>query len=267
MPTQLLDELMANAWRPIVVETYGGWRYRWADGLTRRPNSALALDTDASITSLVDRAEAFYAERGARTMIQVGTVSPPQGLVAHLYDRGYRPTARTLVQKAKAPAVLDRTTPSVPVEVTKMPTDEWFGAYWSVESRRCRTGKDIAVCREFLLNPGFPAAFVAARHGHEVIGVGHIVFERGWAGVQCMATASAHRREGVASAVLHALAEDARRRGVTQMYLAVMTGNDGAKALYERAGFGPAHEYTYFTVQSTLPRRHKRHSAVSPSIQ
>lgn len=97
MQTPLIDELMANAWRPMVVETYGGWRYRWADGVTRRANSALALNSDSSVSDLVDRAEAFYAERGAPAMIQVSTASAPQGLVAHLHARGYRSTARTLV--------------------------------------------------------------------------------------------------------------------------------------------------------------------------
>jgi N-acetylglutamate synthase len=251
--TRLLDELLANAWRPLVVEAFGGWRYRWANGVTRRANSALAINADEALSDLVERAERFYAERGAPTMIQVSTASAPHDLVAHLDARGYRPTARTLVQTATSRLVIDGTTPEVDVELTDGLTDDWLGAYWSVESARGRSRDDMTVCREFLLNPGLPAAFAAAYHGDEVIGVGQIVFERGWGGVQCMATAVAHRRRGVASAVLHALAEEAHRRGVAQMYLAVMAGNDGAEALYERAGFRPAHEYTYFTDQPTLP--------------
>ena len=252
VPTELLDELMANAWRPMVVETYGGWRYRWADSVTRRANSALALNSDTSVSDLVDHAEAFYAERGAPTMIQVSTASAPHGLAAHLHARGYRSTARTLVETATTSVVMDAT-PRASVELTDEPTDEWFKVYWSVESVRGRAGKYAAVCREFLLNAGLPAAFAAARHESEVVGVGQIVFERGWAGVQCMATTAGHRRRGVASTVLNALAAEAHRRDVTQMYLAVMAANDGAKALYERAGFNLAHEYTYLTDHAGLP--------------
>lgn len=237
---------MANAWRPVVVETYGGWRYRWSAGVTRRASSVLAMGAAASVASLVDRAETFYAARGGPTMIQVSAASAPRGLVAELRERGYQPTARTLVRTAGTAAVLDRTGPTVPVEVTEAPTDEWFDAYWSVESTRRGAGDDAAVFRRFLLDPGLPTAFVAARDGHDVIGVGQVVFERGWAGVQCMATPDAHRRRGIASAVLNALAAQARRRNVAQMYLAVMAANAGAKALYERAGFRPAHEYSYF---------------------
>lgn len=262
----MLDELLTNAWRPMVVETLGGWRYRWANGVTRRANSALALDADAALSDLVERAEAFYAERGAPTMIQVSTASAPRDLVALLGARGYRPTARTLVQSATSRLVIDGTTPGVDVELTDAATDDWLDTYWSVESTRgCSRDDDIAVCREFLLNPGLPTAFAAAHHEDEVIGVGQIVFERGWGGVQCMATAVAHRRRGVASAVLHALAEEAHRRGVTQMYLAVMAGNDGAEALYERAGFRPAHEYTYFTDKPAMPRPSHAHVARASS--
>jgi GNAT superfamily N-acetyltransferase len=250
---RLLDELLANAWRPMVVEAFGGWRYRWANGVTRRANSALAVDTDVALSDLVERAEAFYAERGAPTMIQVSTVSAPHDLVPHLHARGYRPTARTLVHMALSRLVIYGTAPGFDVELTDAPTDGWLDAYWSVESNRGRTRDDIAVCQEFLLNPGLPAAFAAAHDGDEVMGVGQIVFERGWGGVQCMATGVAHRRRGVASAVLHALAEEAHRRGVMQMYLAVMAGNDGAEALYERAGFRPAHEYMYLTDRPRLP--------------
>ena len=249
----MLDELMANAWRPMVVETYRGWRYRWAAGVTRRANSALALGSDASASDLVDRAEAFYAERGAPTMIQVSTASAPRELSAHLRARGYWSTARTLVETATSSVVLDRTAPSGAVELTDEVTEEWFDLYWSVESTRRRGDDDIAVCREFLLRPGLPAVFAAARHGHEVIGVGQMVFERGWAGVQCMATAAGHRRRGVAGAVLNALAAEAQRRRCAQLYLAVMADNVGATALYERAGFRPDHEYSYFTDSVPTP--------------
>lgn len=157
--------------------------------------------------------------------------------------------ARTLVLTAATWDVIDGTSPGVDVGLTDAPTKGWFDVYWSVESTRGRSLGDVAVCREFLLNPGLPAAFAAVHQGDEVVGVGQIVFERGWGGVQCMATSVAHRGRGAASAVLYALATEAHRRGVTQLYLAVMADNGGAEALYKRAGFAPAHEYSYFTDQ------------------
>jgi N-acetylglutamate synthase len=247
----LLDELMANAWRPAVVETYGGWRYRWAEGVTRRANSALALGTGGSIEELVARAEAFYGKRGAPTLIQVSTASAPPSLATYLHERGYRSTARTLVEAAATREVLARTGPSAyEIEVTEAPTDEWFNTYWSVEATRGRNDMDKAVCRSVLLPSGMPSAFATALHGSEVLGVAQLVIERGWGGVQCMATDSSHRRRGVAKAVLCGLAEQAFRHEVEHMYLAVMADNDAAASLYERSGFEVVHEYSYFAGQT-----------------
>lgn len=243
----VLDELMANAWPPRVVEAYGGWRYRWADGVTRRANSALALGAAGRVEDLVEHAEAFYGRRGAPPRIQVSTASAPPELVPSLAARGYRPTARTLVTTARARDVVDRPRSTLDLEITESPTDDWFRTYWSVEATRGRSDADAAVCRDVLLVPGLPTAFVAARRGSDVLGVGQVVFERGWGGVQCMATDTGHRRHGVARAVLDGLAAEALRRDVGRMYLAVLADNTAATALYANAGFTATHEYAYFT--------------------
>lgn len=241
----LLDQLMANSWRPVAEETRGGWRYRWAHGVTRRANSALASG-HASIVELVDHAEAFYRQRGAPPLVHVSTASAPRDLAVHLSERGYRSTARTLVQDASTADVVERTEPSFGIEVTDMPTEQWFRAYWSVESARGRSEADVDVVRDVLLAPDLPTVFAAVLDGDEVVGVGQSVIERGWAGVQCMATARRHRRRGVASAALNGLARDAAQRGVARLYLAVMADNESARRLYEGAGFAATHEYSYF---------------------
>ncbi len=244
----VLDVLMANAWPPAVVEIHGGWRYRWTHGVTRRANSVLALGDEEPPGDLVDDAIAFYRARGAPTLIQVSTASTSPDLAPSLLARGFRPTARTLVERAITDDVVAgiRARP-YDVELTERPTDEWFDAYWSVERGRDRSDGDRTVCRNVLLAPDVPTMFATARHGDAVVGVGQIVIEGGWGGVQCMATTPAHRRQGVARAVLDGLAEEALRHGAARMYLAVMADNAAAIRLYRRCGFGPAHEYCYFT--------------------
>jgi N-acetylglutamate synthase len=245
----LLDELMADAWPPIVEERFGGWRFRWADGVTRRANSVLAVRTDEHIADLVDRAEAFHAQRGAPTLILVSSASAPPGLAAHLRARRYRSTARTLMEVATTTDVAHRarSIDGIETEITGTPTDDWFGAYWSVEAERGRSDADMVVCRDVLLAPRRPAAFASARCGSEVVGVGQLVMGRGWGGIQCMATAAGHRGRGVARSVLHGLAQVAAGRGIGWLYLAAMADNDAATALYGRAGFRVVHEYCYFT--------------------
>lgn len=246
----VLDELMANAWRPVVTETFGGWRFRWAHGVTRRANSALALG-GGDVDALVAKAEAFYRAHHAPAMIQVSTASAPRGLVPLLHARGYRAGARTLVEQAATTDVIARTRPGAyDIAYATTATDEWFDAYWSTEGSRSRHSSDMTVCRTVLLASGLPAVFAAACVDGTVIGTGQLVVDRGWGGVQCMATSRSNRRQGVAQAILHALATEALCRDVQRLYLAVMADNEPAVALYATAGFEVAHEYSYFTERS-----------------
>ena len=244
----VVDEMMANAWPPQVVERVGSWRYRWASGVTRRANSVLAIREAGDVDELIARAERFYKSRDARRLFQVTTASTPRSLVGVLEARGYRPTARTLVSCTDAKVVVDSTMPAPGFvrRVDSQPTAGWFETYWSVEKTRGRAPGDDAICRDVLLRPVLPTSFVSVVDGQEVIGVGQVVVEHGWAGVQCMATPPAHRRRGAGSAVLNALAVEALARGAERMYLAVMADNAGARSLYERAGFRPAHDYCYY---------------------
>jgi ribosomal protein S18 acetylase RimI-like enzyme len=55
--------------------------------------------------------------------------------------------------------------------------------------------------------------------------------------VKGLAVAAAHRRQGVAGALLHAAVEQARAAGAERLTLRVLGHNRGARRLYERAGF------------------------------
>jgi N-acetylglutamate synthase len=243
----LLDTFMANAWPAVEDESHDGWRYRWADGATRRANSALALGTNGNIADLVARAEAFYRRRSAPTSIQVSTASAPPELPAYLLSSGYRSTARTLVQIAQTSEVLERARPTFDAEITGALTPQWLDAYWSVESSRHHNEATKAVYRDVLLVPRLPTIFACAHRPDGIAGVGQLVVERNWAGVQCMATSPDHRRGGIARNIIGHLAQQASKLHIGQMYLAVMANNDPATALYANIGFRTMHEYSYFT--------------------
>ena len=58
-----------------------------------------------------------------------------------------------------------------------------------------------------------------------------------WCGVNNLAVHRAHVRVGVGTALLEAAEEWALGRGYAQMRLTVFEFNEGARALYERAGY------------------------------
>lgn len=82
--------------------------------------------------------------------------------------------------------------------------------------------------------------YLVARRNAEVVGFAGMLFAGDDGHVTTIATDPSHRRQGVATALLVALATDARRRGTKAMTLEVRASNESALGLYRRFGFAPA---------------------------
>lgn len=86
--------------------------------------------------------------------------------------------------------------------------------------------------------------YVVARSGRAVVGYGGLWITPDPAGneahVTNIAVASSHRRRGVATNVLVALAREARSRRCVAWTLEVRASSTGAQELYRRFGFAPA---------------------------
>jgi [ribosomal protein S18]-alanine N-acetyltransferase len=82
--------------------------------------------------------------------------------------------------------------------------------------------------------------YLVARRGRTVIGYGGLMFAVDEAHVTNLAVHSDHRREGVATRLLLALAHEAIERGCPAWTLEVRASNVAAQELYRRFGFAPA---------------------------
>jgi ribosomal-protein-alanine N-acetyltransferase len=82
--------------------------------------------------------------------------------------------------------------------------------------------------------------YLVARRGRTVIGYGGLMFAVDEAHVTNLAVHPEHRREGVATRLLLALADDAIARGCPAWTLEVRASNVAAQELYRRFGFAPA---------------------------
>ena len=82
--------------------------------------------------------------------------------------------------------------------------------------------------------------YVVARRRREIAGYAGLWFSAGEAHVTNVAARPDLRRGGVATALLLALADEARRRTCTAWTLEVRVSSTGAQELYRRFGFVPA---------------------------
>src|SRR5262249_24506372 len=92
---------------------------------------------------------------------------------------------------------------------------------------------------------GPEARVVIAHVDRKPAGMVFGVLERGWCGIYGLTTVPAARGRGVASTMLHALAEAALAAGADDTYLQVERDNTKARALYDKLGFTVAAGYHY----------------------
>jgi ribosomal protein S18 acetylase RimI-like enzyme len=247
-PSGLLDDLVADAWPPAEQIVMGEWRFRWTSGVTRRANSVLARGNEAQIEQLVAFGEKFYLDRGGPSRFLVSRASAPSELAAHLLGRGYRAHDRTLVMTIDTAQLLARSEAGDwAVERSAHATPDWFRCYWQADSPRPLDTAEGVIHRQTLLAPVPASSFVLLHERRDGVAVGQIVFDRGWGGLQCIATMTSHRRRGAAGAVLHQLALQAEDADISRLYLVVLAENLPAISLYASLGFAVVHEYAYFT--------------------
>jgi putative acetyltransferase len=87
----------------------------------------------------------------------------------------------------------------------------------------------------------------SAWQGRELLGCGALkALEPGHGEIKSMRTAAAHLRKGVASAILRAMIDEARRREYRRLSLETGSGEPfaAARALYARFGFKPCGPFT-----------------------
>ena len=90
-----------------------------------------------------------------------------------------------------------------------------------------------------------PRAFAAVAADGQVVALARGHLAGGWLGVAAVWNRPEHRRRGLGTAVVLALAGWAARRGARWCYLQVETENAVAHAAYARLGFTHHHRYHY----------------------
>ncbi|MFE1333687.1 GNAT family N-acetyltransferase [Streptomyces microflavus] len=239
-----LAAVTARAWQPVESEPLGEWRLRAAGGFTRRANSALPLgDPGLPLGEAFGRVERWYEERGLPAYIQTatGAEGTQETLCAELERHGWRREVTAEVRIAALAPVGDLDTDVTAVRLTREPDEAWLSRY----QRFSTPGPHVL--RVLGSGPAVWFATVAGEAGGEApAAIGRCVVDGRWAGFMAVEVAPEHRRRGLATSVMAALARRALDEGASAAWLQVEEDNEGARALYDGMGFAAHHRYHHF---------------------
>lgn len=239
-----LAHVGARAWQPAETEQLGGWRLGASGGFTRRANSVVPLgDPGLPLDEALERVRGWYGARGLPPYIQVssGAEGTQELLGAELARRGW--VAEVTVEvRIGALAPLAEAAPDADVErVALRPVcDEgWLRGYhrFSAPGPEVLHVLHTAPSVRFATVPG---------EGDVPAAIGRCVTDGRWAGFMAVEVDPAHRRQGLATAVMTALARDALAGGASAAWLQVESENGAARAMYDRLGFVTHHRYQHF---------------------
>ena len=209
-------------WPTVETETVGDWVLRTdpqpIGRLLKRANSALALgDPGCGLHEAARRVTAFYGARERDPMVQV---------------------------EAEGEA------------------DDWFAAAgWdeveggAASFRIASLARALRACGasmpgadggwEVRVEEDGPRALVEATVDGEHVAAGQAGCDDDWLGLHSVHVVPAHRRRGLATAVMAELLDWGGSRGATTAWLHVEVDNDRALALYDRLGFAAHHALRY----------------------
>ncbi|GAA3743153.1 GNAT family N-acetyltransferase [Streptomyces tremellae] len=240
-----LAAVAARAWQPVESEPLGGWRLRAAGGFTRRANSALATrDPGVPAGEALTAVRRWYEARGRTPYVQLQAESAAEQerLAGAFAAHGWRPEAATEVWTGAPAPVADLAADTARVRLSRTVDEAWLRRYH-------RTERAVGPEQLHVLRSG-PSTWFAtvpdpAGDGGPAA-IGRCVVDGRWAGFMAVEVDPAHRRRGLARAVMAALARRALDEGASAAWLQVEDDNAPARALYTDMGFAAHHAYRYF---------------------
>ncbi|MEV0776196.1 GNAT family N-acetyltransferase [Streptomyces sp. NPDC050433] len=246
-----LAGVAARAWQPVEREALGEWELRASAGFTRRANSVLPLgDPGMPLDEALGRVRRWYDLRSLPAYIQTatGAEGTQELLCAELDARGWRrEVTAELRVGALAPladggrdADGDADADVAPVRLDRVCDEAWLRRY----QRFAEPGPHVLK----VLGSG-PSVWFASVAGDDAgvpAAIGRCVVDGRWAGFMAVEVDPARRRQGLASAVMRALARRALDEGASAGWLQVESDNAAAGALYDGMGFATHHLYHHF---------------------
>jgi N-acetylglutamate synthase len=236
-----LERATLDAVAPTEVDaTLTDWLLPFDSTTVGRAISAVPLRHGGIDPAQIPAIEARYAERGLKTQFRVADVSGLAPLHNGLRQQGYTAQQATLTlvgTVSQWPGVA----PDLSVHLSDTPTQAWRSVYLSEDFDPVDGANRVrALSRSQCL------VYASLTDASGAVAAGTAAFSQGWASLHGLRTIARERGKGRASALIAALSQEAKRRGVERCFLQVEEGNASAISLYRSLGFQTAWLYHYW---------------------
>ncbi|MDR7094239.1 GNAT family N-acetyltransferase [Hydrogenophaga laconesensis] len=237
---EAIERATLQAVAPEVVESLPGWLLPMDSGTVGRARSAVPLHHGAPDLDLLEPLLARYVARGFVPSFRLPDLPAFEDFQRSLAQRGFVRAKPTLTQTTPVHA-LPAVDPDPDVALADAPDHAWMAMFLG-------PGLDPVdgASRAHSLARATGTRFASLREGGETVACGAASFSHGWLGVHGMRTAAAQRGRGLAARLLKAMAAEAARCGIEQVFLQVDASNAPALSLYRRLGFSTAWPYAYW---------------------
>lgn len=234
-----LESRLVNAWPCFETELCEGWLLRFAEGYSKRANSATPIVPGAALDpDLVRHIAGCFETRGIAPCFRLTGAEDP-GCDAALAASGYERHDPSLVMVAALGADLGT---DEEVRIGPAPKPRWIAAaaaaYGGDKSNADTLGRIVRLIRQ-------PAAFATLSVDEEDAAWGLAVAERGHVGLYDIVIAPHLRGLGLGRRLVRALMNWGRGQGAARGYLQVRETNEIARQLYGSLGFETAYRYTH----------------------
>lgn len=230
-----------NAWPALSHVLHDGWLLRFADGLTRRANSANPLHAGARM----DGATIQFFENLFRVQDLPLIVRVPSMLDAsvdrHLAELGYIAEGESRTIHGDMSAMVVQDDPAA--EILSAPDDDWLDHIHALQGR---TPAQSEIYEDIIDAIALPSAFATLYDDGAVVAMAYGAIDGDMLCCESVVTAAGHRGKGYGRRMMSALLHWAASQGADSACLQVEAGNTAGAALYRSLGMHTElHRYHY----------------------
>ncbi|WP_066503297.1 GNAT family N-acetyltransferase [Abyssisolibacter fermentans] len=238
---KFIEELSMNALPALNTIFYDGWIIRISkDYSSKRASSVYAMyPSIEDIKTKITRCENIYTKQDKKVVFKISEDDVSLELDRILEEKGYNKEAVTCVMDMDLD---DNYAYDENIKIEKTMYNGWLDNFIQL-SKKSKT--EYSAIKKLYENLVLPVICVSIFKDARCIATGLGIIERGYVGIFNVYVSEDNRRKGLATEIMMAILNQAKKNGVEKSYLQVVRDNVPAKKLYEQLGYNHIYNYWY----------------------